>query len=179
MTPTSVADAWTALRVDLFRFIRRRVDRAEDAEDLLHEVFLRAQDRVSQLRDPARVDAWLYRIARNVVVDRHRGHRESLEQEVASSDEEPDLGMQALEMFALQVVDELDEPYRSAIRWTTIEGLTQREAAERAGISVSGMKSRVQRARTMLRGRIDECCAVELDVRKHPVGVSPKGQCAC
>jgi RNA polymerase sigma-70 factor (ECF subfamily) len=46
-----------------------------------------------------------------------------------------------------------------------LDGLTQQAAAKRMGISLSGMKSRVQRGRTQLKQRLDECCVIELDRR--------------
>jgi RNA polymerase sigma-70 factor, ECF subfamily len=52
--------------------------------------------------------------------------------------------------------------YRDAISSVELEGLTQREAAERLGLSVSGMKSRVQRGRQMLKRMLQECCQIHL-----------------
>ena len=62
------------------------------------------------------------------------------------------------------MIERLAEPYRSAIRLTSLEGLTQAEAAHRAGVSVSGMKSRVQRGREHLRQALVRCCQITLDV---------------
>ena len=62
-------------------------------------------------------------------------------------------------------VARLDEPYRSALELTDVQGFTQHEAARIAGISFSGMKSRVQRGRTRLRAMMVRCCEVELDTR--------------
>lgn len=63
------------------------------------------------------------------------------------------------------MVGRLAEPYRSAIELTSIQGLTQSDAAKHAGISLSGMKSRVQRGREQLRRMLVDCCVVALDVR--------------
>jgi RNA polymerase sigma-70 factor (ECF subfamily) len=59
----------------------------------------------------------------------------------------------------------LPESYREAIRLTDLNGLTQIEAAQRSGISFSGMKSRVQRARRQLKSMLEECCRIEVDRR--------------
>jgi RNA polymerase sigma-70 factor (ECF subfamily) len=63
------------------------------------------------------------------------------------------------------MIARLAEPYRMAIELTSQQGLTQTEAAKRAGTSVSGMKSRVQRARRRLRQMLLRCCAVDVDRR--------------
>ncbi|WP_220448470.1 sigma factor-like helix-turn-helix DNA-binding protein [Nonomuraea mesophila] len=59
------------------------------------------------------------------------------------------------------------------------EGLTQSEAARRLGISVSGMKSRVQRARGRLRELLTGCCAVAMDARGAVRHVRAEGSCSC
>ena len=50
-----------------------------------------------------------------------------------------------------------------------LDGLTQKAAAERVGLSLSGMKSRVQRGRLQLRQMLEACCRIELDGRHSPV----------
>lgn len=55
----------------------------------------------------------------------------------------------------------LPDIYRTALTLSEIEGITQREVADRLGISVSGAKSRVQRGREKLRERLLQCCEIE------------------
>jgi RNA polymerase sigma-70 factor (ECF subfamily) len=57
----------------------------------------------------------------------------------------------------------LPTPYRQALALAEVEGLSQREIAGLEGLSLSGAKSRVQRARRMLRAALLSCCRVELD----------------
>jgi RNA polymerase sigma-70 factor (ECF subfamily) len=78
----------------------------------------------------------------------------------------------------------LPTPYREALTLTELQGLTQREAAELMGVSLSGMKSRVQRGRERLRALIEDCCQIALDARgrvidcdPRPDGVRPPGGC--
>lgn len=70
-----------------------------------------------------------------------------------------------LATYIVPLVAMLPSPYREAITLTELEGLTQQEAAEMVGISLSGMKSRVQRGRRLLRQALDECCEIALDAR--------------
>jgi RNA polymerase sigma-70 factor (ECF subfamily) len=53
------------------------------------------------------------------------------------------------------------------VRSVDLEGATQQDAAERSGISLSGMKSRVQRGRQRLRAMLEDCCRIDLDRRGH------------
>jgi RNA polymerase sigma-70 factor, ECF subfamily len=63
------------------------------------------------------------------------------------------------------MIDQLNKEYREALMLVELEGLTQQAAAQRIGISLSGMKSRVQRGRRQLKRKLDECCLIQLDQR--------------
>lgn len=63
------------------------------------------------------------------------------------------------------MIGRLAEPYRTAIDLTSLRGLTQADAARQAGISLSGMKSRVQRGREQLRRMLVRCCEIDVDAR--------------
>ena len=67
--------------------------------------------------------------------------------------------------------------YRDALRLTEYDGLTQKELAQRLGLTVSGAKSRVQRARQLLRQTLLECCHFELDQRNAIISYQP--HCGC
>src|SRR5687767_4413498 len=94
--PTTDA-IWSHLSSDLRRFIRRRVPDDHVADDLLQETFVRVHRNVGTLQDADRVAAWVYRIARNVVHDHHRGAPSSTvpladAESVSADDHEPPPG---------------------------------------------------------------------------------------
>ena len=76
-------------------------------------------------------------------------------------------------------VAQLPSPYREAITLVELEGMTAKQAAEMVGISVSGMKSRVQRGRAQLRELFDRCCEIALDARGKPTDFTPRIQPSC
>jgi RNA polymerase sigma-70 factor (ECF subfamily) len=166
-----VGPAYVALRDGLRHFIRRRV--AEDhVDDLVQEVFLRMQEHADALRDEERLAAWAYRIARNVIVDHHRrDHARVAREEVAVEADERDANVNEIVAGWLRpMLALLPDEYAEALELVELEGLTQKELAERAGISLSGAKSRVQRARQMLEGVVRACCDLEQDVRGNVIG---------
>jgi RNA polymerase sigma-70 factor (ECF subfamily) len=73
----------------------------------------------------------------------------------------------------------LPERYREALILTEFDGLTQKELAERVGISLSGAKSRVQRGREMLKGMLHECCRFEFDRRGRVIECEPRAEDNC
>jgi len=179
---------WKDFRTRLFSFVRSRVATREDAEDILQDVFTRIHESAARIPELESVSGWVHRIARNAVVDHHRRRAAGARAAEALATEDPlppieDESAAARELAPclLPLVKDLPERYASAIELTELAGLTQREAAERLGISLSGIKTRVQRGRSKLRGKLLDCCHVELDRRGGVVDVAPRraGSCAC
>lgn len=176
---------WTAFADTLRGFVGRRVPAGVDPDDVVQEVFLRAVRHMDRLRDADRIEAWLYQIARNAIADalRARHRRDSrmtpLDADVPEPDpEDPGTAEAELAPCLTPMIARLAEPYRSAIELTTTAGLTQTEAARRLGLSISGMKSRVQRGRAQLKRLLLECCDVEIDRRGAVSSYQPRGACA-
>jgi len=149
----------------LRRFLGRRLSDPAAVEDVLQETYLRIHRRADSLREPGRLQGWVYQIAHNALVDHYRRQRETVELTDAVP-VEPDDENEAQRELALSVQGMLrclPEKYGQALRLTEFEGLTQTALAERLGLSLSGAKSRVQRAREKLREALLDCCHVELD----------------
>ena len=181
-TADSTQVAAAELRQVLRDFIARRVGDPDAAEDLTQEVMLKAHRSGVQAGEVGDVAAWLYRIARNTLVDHYR-HRDrhprpaELPAEVVAldTDSEADAARAELARCLRPMVEGLDPIYRDAITHTDLGDLSQADAARRAGITISAMKSRVQRARAQLREAVSACCAVHTDAtgRVHDYEARP------
>jgi RNA polymerase sigma-70 factor (ECF subfamily) len=160
-------------------FVERRVA-PHDVDDVMQEILQRAHAGSDGLDEDTRFAAWLHRVARNAIIDHHRraGRREAKHEAFAtewkSEEEEQQDAVASLSMFVRAFVEMLPSPYREALQLTEIQGLTMREAAEREGVSISGMKSRVQRGRRLLREMFEACCEIALDARGRIVEFSPR-----
>ncbi|GII20252.1 sigma-70 family RNA polymerase sigma factor [Planomonospora parontospora] len=191
-TPTRPAAAAAAaaasaqLRPRLVAFVAARIDRPADAEDIVQEVLLRISRAAAGPREAGRLEAWVYQITRNAIIDHHRAaaaagraqHRAAFDRSLTAEAAEPD-ALAALAGCLAPMLERLSERDRQAIALVDYEGVTQAEAAGRLGISVPGMKSRVQRARTRLRTLLTACCRVETDARGDVREVRPAGACPC
>jgi RNA polymerase sigma-70 factor, ECF subfamily len=149
----------------LRRLFRRRVRDEHLAEDLAQEVLLKAQKGLATAPAKDKLAAWMFQIARNVVIDFYRSSR-GREQVVPDAGEAPapteEVEATAALMACLRpMIERLPQPYREAMELTEYDGLTQPALAERLGISVSGAKSRVQRGREKLKGMLLDCCRIE------------------
>lgn len=79
-----------------------------------------------------------------------------------------------LASYIASFVVTLPPSYREALTLTELEGLSQRQAADMLGLSVSGMKSRVQRGRQHLREALEDCCQIAFDPRGRVMSCEPR-----
>jgi RNA polymerase sigma-70 factor (ECF subfamily) len=185
MIQTDTRNAHRELESRLRPFVARRVSSAADVDDVVQDVFLRMQRGIASLRDDERFGAWVYQVARSAIADhrRTRARHPLSDREVEEPSEERAEEMIDLAAYVTPFVAMLPSPYREALTLTELEGLTQKEAAEMLGISLSGMKSRVQRGRAQLRELFDQCCAIALDARGRVIACEPrqnsKTKCEC
>jgi RNA polymerase sigma-70 factor (ECF subfamily) len=185
---TAAPAPWEEVAARLRPFIARRVSPG-DLDDVMQDVFLRMQRGLPALRDEERFTSWLFQIARSSVAEhmrtraRHPLPAEPAEDERPAEPAAEDDDREAARTLAGCVsifVARLPSPYREAVTLVELEGLTAREAAEMVGISVSGMKSRVQRGRAQLRQMFDECCEIALDARGKVTDFAPRPRpCGC
>ena len=172
---------WQAHRNELYRFVLKRVRDDAAAEDIVHDVLIKAYTRQETLKEFSKLRAWLYQITRNAMIDYYRSQKPSVEvpDELIYGDtgEEDNRAQRELARCLVPLLDELPEPYNQALRLAELEGTTQRELASRLGLSLSGAKSRVQRARKMLRGILLKCCRIELDRRGGVVDYEAREGC--
>ena len=180
MNPAAVP--WAEVAARLRPFIARRIAPA-DIDDVVQDVLVRMHRSVADMRADDRFAAWVFQIARNAIADHGRARaRHPLPHDDRAADlpapppDEPDdrAAADGLLGCVTMFVARLPSPYREAITLVELEGLTIRAAADLAGVSVSGMKSRVQRGREKLRALFERCCEIALDARGKVTDVTPR-----
>jgi RNA polymerase sigma-70 factor, ECF subfamily len=176
----STESVWQAFHEPLGQFIRRQARDESAAEDILQDVFVKIHTHIDSLKDERKLQGWLYRIARNAIYDYYRSQRPTAELsetlDLLEELPEDDMERELLPCLA-EMVQRLPDDYRQALILTEYEGLTQKELAQRLGISLSGAKSRVQRAREKLKRMLLACCHFEFDRRGKIIDYQPR--CAC
>ncbi len=150
----------------LHSFIQSRVGDKAVADDILQDVFIKIDSRIDTLKDSSKIQSWIYQITRNAIIDHFRTRKttEELSYELAASEtDDIEKARQTLEDCLMPMIQNLPEPYRQALMLSEIEGLTQKQLAEKQDISLSGAKSRVQRGRAKVKDMLLECCRFEFD----------------
>lgn len=162
-------------------WFERQTRSASDAEDLLQETFLRVHERLDTLVDAASARAWLGTIARNVLQDhRRRAARAGHAFEEEPAEPEPEAGLERTVAGWLEAtLAELEPADAAALRQVDLEGGSHAELARREGLTLSGAKSRVQRARVRLRERLEACCAFAFDARGGLLDVRRRSDLGC
>lgn len=168
---------WEQFTQAVSAFVSRRVAQP-DVDDVVQEILVRASRNIGRVREPGRLEPWLRGIARRVIADHYRKREHSplaktdvidpeLPDERATSPENlssyegtHDVHEEVLSWLR-PLADKIDEPYRTALIRADFDKIPQRQLATELGLSDSGLKSRVQRARVMLGTELKECCEVE------------------
>jgi len=174
-------EVWRHIHNGLRSFIAKRVVNEAEADDIAQDVWLKMQRGLDGLKDQTRLISWIYQIARHAIIDHYRapgrgkempaGLAADLEAYQSSATRQAvseDSGRLRTELAGClrPMIERLSGEYRQAVMLIDLEGLTQQEAAAQLGLSLSGMKSRVQRGRRQLKGMLEACCTIELDRRR-------------
>ncbi|MBO9533450.1 MAG: hypothetical protein J7513_10795 [Solirubrobacteraceae bacterium] len=191
---------WAALDRSVRRWLSRRAP-AGAVDDLTQEALLRVHRTLTpEIRS---AEAWALRAAHSVLVDHLRTVARRIDAATdpdilaalaplttSDASDRPDAGLDANADRALDVaiarcigrsVADLPAPQREAIELVGEHGLTSAAAAEQAGVSVPGLKSRVQRGRAAVIEQTSQCCRIEHDARGRPLSITPReGEvCGC
>ncbi len=161
----------------LLSFIRNRVSTAEEAEDILQDVFFQFVSGYETIESLDRVTSWLFSVARNKIIDRYRrdaarpkrtdlGVKAAAEEDAPITLQEilPDLGNTPEDRYFREVIwdavmdalDELPAEQREIFILNEIEERSFREIAEETGVSINTLLSRKRYAILALRKRLQK-----------------------
>jgi RNA polymerase sigma-70 factor, ECF subfamily len=136
----------------IFRYTYRMLGNRTDAEDATAETFLRVLRRSGELRADGAFRTWLFRIARNLCIDKLRQHKL-----MELPPDTPYPGSEektTLRVVVHQALNDLPMEYRDPLVLCDLEDMSAKEAAEVLQISVPALKSRLYRGRRALRDKL-------------------------
>lgn len=182
-TEPLTAQTWREVIAQLRAFVHRRIADPDRAEDLVADILLRIHENLGTLDDRERLTHWASRVARNAVIDEYRRAARARELLVAEpeaeavDDSDPTSVLDELAGCLRPLLVGLPPEQRRAVEIVDLDGMAQAAAARHEGVSLSGMKSRVQRGRRRLAGLLGQCCALTLDARGVPMDYTPSSTC--
>jgi len=157
---------WIDLNEELYKFILGKIKDEQISKDIHQEVFLKIQTKINQLKHTSKLTSWVYQITRNTIIDYFRKVNDkniSINDLEIAELETNDFDYSNLTNCINQKIESLSAQHKEAIILTSFKSYSQKELAEHLKISYSGTKSRVQKAREILKENILDCPNVESD----------------
>jgi len=177
-----LADVYIKFNKTLYGYILSRINNREDAEDILHNVFVKMATNIGTLSDKEKMQNWLYRITRNTIIDYYRSNgRKKKTVELMDKFPAPDNinndNTKGLDKCLLDFIQQLPEEYRLIIIDSEINGIAQKDLAIKYGLPYPTLRSKVQRGRERLRKMLLGCCVIESDSRGNIIDSKRKKDC--
>ncbi len=144
----------------LQKFLIRMTGNGADADEVAQEAFLRIWTRADSWQsDRVRFTTWLFRIARNLAIDRHRRRRETNDEDLEQIvDEAPDtahtIDAERRRKMMQNAIAQLPERQRTALVLCHFDGMSNPDAAAVLDVSVDALESLLSRARRSLKNRV-------------------------
>lgn len=181
---SNIENVWGAYSPRLMTYIKSKVQNEYDAEDILQEVFLKLQSNIDNIKDESKLSSYAYRIARNLIIDYYRKIKDittedqELDYFAADEKEQTNLNDEVAKCIRKMIIT-LPEKYQIPVELYDIMGKKHKDISDRLNISISGSKTRVQRAREKLKEKLLECCDFEFDVFGNIIDYKYKNECNC
>jgi len=167
----------------LHNYIKARVNDRDDAADILQEVFIKIASKLDSLSAGEKLKGWIFTITRNAIIDYYRKKStikksiltEQMIDEIANEQEFE--STHGLDGCFRNFIRQLPLEYREIIIDSEINGIKQKDLAEKYGLAYPSIRSRVQRGRIRLKEMLLDCCKIELDSRGNVMNATPKKTC--
>jgi RNA polymerase sigma-70 factor, ECF subfamily len=178
-----VAAIYNEFYRSLLSFIRSRIKSNEDAEDILQNVFIKISANVDKLSEDEKLKSWIFTITRNAIIDYYRASAKNqkrnmnqpvVEDVIEPSDPDTTKG---LDQCVNSMINLLPEEYRNIIIESELQGVKQKDLAEKYGVAYPSMRSKVQRGRERLKQLFYNCCHIETDSRGNVLEAKGKSDC--
>jgi RNA polymerase sigma-70 factor (ECF subfamily) len=169
---TAVRTIMQANNRRLYRLARGILRNDAEAEDVVQETYVRALTHLESFRGDSSLATWLARIAMNEALGRLRRQRPSVEIDAlapgemeaqiiqfplsaATEDPEKSMAQREIQHVVEHAIDELPEAFRIVFITRVIEGMNVEETADLLGLKPETVKTRLHRARTLLRDNVE------------------------
>lgn len=170
---------WLEHKDALKNFILKRVKDQQLADDILQDVLLKVYGFCLQKSGVRNVRSWLFQITRNSLIDHLRKHKKYVDKEIPEViEEDENLAFKDALNYIEPLLNFLPEEYRLPLKLADLEGRKQADIAKELGLSLSATKSRIQRARDLLRAEFLTCCNFKTGAGGDLISFEIKNSCA-
>lgn len=170
---------WSNVQEKLKGFVFKYTKDKAITDDIVQDVFLKVHDKVDQLKESEKLVSWIFQIARNTVTDYFRKKGRVINSMDIDWETESKSLNDCVSTCLQDMMTTLPEKYRHALELTELKNLSQLELAKELNISYSGAKSRVQRARQILKEKMNSAYLIKFDAYGNVTVCENRGPCAC
>lgn len=156
---------WSVYQDSLKAFLHSKVSDPADVDDLLQEVLIKTHQKVHTITDEGNIKAWLFQVTNNTFIDFYRKKTkvEHPDSESLWHIQDEHSVQEQLSKCIVPFIQALPPESARLLTAIDLEGQSQKEYAQKIGVSYSTLKSRVQKSRAQLRALFDKCCEFSLD----------------
>jgi len=172
-----VWNLWLSYKDKLHGYVMKRFKDEELAKEATQEVLLKMHKSCCSDKEIKNVNSWLFQIAHNTVIDQLRQQNKIVRETIEPAQTDDSSIWQELAECVEPLIKLLPEKYAVPLKMSDIDGAKQADIAAELGIGLSAAKSRIQRARTMLKEEIVKCCTIETDKNGTPISIDIQGDC--
>ena len=178
-----VAGIYKQFHAGLLAYVKSKVRSREDAEDILQNVFVKISSSIDKLDEDVKIKNWIFTVTRNTIIDYYRfrankkklAFADELNDDIADVEEVDQT--KGLDQCIGSMIKLLPDEYRDIIVESEINGVKQKDLAEKYGIAYPSMRSRVQRGREKLKQLFHNCCHIETDKLGNVIEAQGKSDC--
>jgi RNA polymerase sigma-70 factor, ECF subfamily len=174
---TTMALNWNNVQRELKGFVYKRVKDKALTEDIVHDVFLKVQEKIHQVKESDKIFGWIYQITRNTITDHYRKTSRKINAEEIDWESSPPNFNDCVTNTINELIPTLPDKYRIPLEMTELQNLSQHEVAEKLKLNYTTAKARVQRARRMLREKMEEVLVVKTDGYGNVILCKNRGDC--
>lgn len=172
-----VSSLWSDYKNGLLFYILKKVKDKDIANDLSHEVLMKIYNSCCSNNEIKNVRSWMFQIAHNTTIDYLKKENKYTNEVPEIFEKDENNSYKEVEELLRPLIELLPEKYSVPLQLSDIEEIKQIEVSKKINLSLTATKSRIQRARKLLKEKIIECCNLELDEKGNLLSLEIKQNC--
>lgn len=174
---SEISSLWLKYKNGLKYYILKKVKNEEMANDLSHEVLMKVYNSCCSNIEIKNVKSWMFQIAHNTTIDYLKKQTRFIENIPENYDNDDQNVFLESDGIVELLIKLLPKKYAVPLELSDIKEFKQKEVAEKLNLSLTATKTRIQRARTLLKEKIIECSNLEQDENKNLISLEIKSNC--
>lgn len=174
---SNVSSLWLEYKNGLKFYILKLVKDEDIANELSHEVLMKIYNSCCSGKEIRNVRSWIFQIAHNTTIDYLKKSNKFTNEVPEIFEEDESNSYKEAEELMIPLISLLPEKYALPLKLSDIEGIKQADVSKKINLSLTATKSRIQRARKLLKEKIVECSNLELDERGNLLSLEIKQSC--